>query len=92
MRAVVLRLDRVVAHDNQLTPPSRRRPAEHRKRPVCAREGVPNLWLAGPADRTLEAFELRDGQWLPVASGKDDEPVKVRPFDAAAFSPGDLWP
>ena len=34
------------------------------KRPVYAREGVPHLWLVDPADRTLEAFELHDGQWL----------------------------
>ena len=45
-----------------------------------------------PADRTLEAFELHDGQWLLIASAKDDEPVSIRPFDAIAFSLGDLWP
>ena len=62
------------------------------KRPVYAREGVPHLWLVDPADRTLEAFELHDGQWLPIARAKDDDPVSIRPFDAVAFSLGDLWP
>ena len=62
------------------------------KRPVYAREGVRHLWLIDPRDRTLEAFELRDGEWVPIACAKDDDPVSVRPFDAVTFSLGDLWP
>ena len=64
----------------------------HEKRPVYAREGVPHLWLVDPTDRTLEAFELHEGQWLLIASAKDDDPVSIRPFDAITFSLGDLWP
>ena len=71
---------------------STRRLDLHEKRPVYAREGVPSLWLVDPADRTLEAFELHDGQWLLIASAKDDEPISIRPFDAITFSLGDLWP
>ena len=63
----------------------------HEKRPIYAREGVSYLWLVDPIDRTLEALELRDGQWLLIASAKDDEPVSIRPFDAITFSLGDLW-
>ena len=63
----------------------------HEKRPIYAREGVSCLWLVDPADRTLEAFELHDGQWLLIAGAKDDEPVSIRPFDAITFSLGDLW-
>ena len=59
------------------------------KRPVYAREGVGHLWLVDPADRTLEAFELHDGQWLLIASAKDDDPVSIRPFDAITFSLGE---
>ena len=62
------------------------------KPPVYAREGVGNLWLVDPADRTLDAFELHEGQWLLIASAKDDDPVSIRPFDAITFSLGDLWP
>ena len=64
----------------------------HGKRPVYAREGVGHVWLVDPADRTLEAFELREGQWVLIASAKDDDPVCIRPFDAVTFSLGDLWP
>ena len=64
----------------------------HEKRPIYALAGVPYLWLVDPADRTLEAFELRDGEWVLIATAKDDDPVSVRPFDAITFSLGDLWP
>jgi len=53
---------------------------------------IPHLWLVDPIDRTLEAFELHDGQWLLIASATDDEPVSIRPFDAITFNLGDLWP
>ena len=62
------------------------------KRPVYAREGIPHLWLVEPTDRTLEAFELQEGQWVLIASVEDDDPVSIRPFDAITFSLGDLWP
>ena len=71
--------------------PSTRRVDLQEKRPVYAREGVAYLWLIEPTDRTLEAFELRDGEWVLIACAKDDEPVSVRPFDAITFSLGDLW-
>ena len=61
------------------------------KRPLYAHECVSHLWLVEPTDRTLEAFELHDGQWLLIGSAKDDEPVSFRPFDAITFSLGDLW-
>ena len=61
-------------------------------RPIHAREGVEHLGLVDPVDRTLEAFELREGEWLPIATAKDDDPVDVRPLDAVTFSLADLWP
>ena len=71
---------------------STRRLDLHGKRPVYAREGVAHLWLVEPTDRTLEAFELRKGEWVVIGTAKDDEPVNIRPFDAITFSLGDLWP
>ena len=71
---------------------STRRLDLHGKRPVYAREGVLYLWLVDPTDRTLEAFELRDREWVLIATAKDDEPVGIRPFDAITFSLGVLWP
>ena len=72
--------------------PSTRKLDLHGKRPIYAREGVKHLWLVDPADRTLEAFEMRDGPWVLIATAKDADPVRIRPFDAITFSLGDLWP
>jgi len=71
---------------------STRRLDLHEKRPIYAREGISHLWLVDPTDRALEAFELREGQWVLIATAKDDEPVSIRPFDAITFNLGDLWP
>ena len=71
---------------------STRRLDLHEKRPIYAREGVGHLWLVDPTDRTLEEFELRESQWVLIASAKDDEPVSIPPFDAITFSLDDLWP
>ena len=70
---------------------STRRVDLQEKRPIYAREGVAHLWLIDPTDRTLEAFELREGEWVLIACAKDDDSVSVRPFDAITFSLGDLW-
>ena len=75
----------------EMLSPSTRRLDLQGKRPIYAREGVAHLWLVEPMDRTLEAFELRNAEWLLIACAKDDEPVSVRPFDAITFSLGDLW-
>ena len=72
--------------------PSTRRLDLLGKRPVYAREGVEHMWAVDPKDRTLEAFELREGQWVLIATAKDDDPVEIRPFEAVTFSLGDLWP
>ena len=41
--------------------------------------------------RTLEAFELCEGEWVRIGTAKDEEPVGIRPFDAITFSLGELW-
>ena len=71
--------------------PSTRKVDRIEKLPIYAREGIGHLWLIDPMDRSLEAFELCDGEWVLIATAKDDEPVSIRPFDAVTFSLGDLW-
>jgi Uma2 family endonuclease len=72
--------------------PSTRKLDLHGKRAAYGREQVGHLWLVDPADRTLEAFELREGEWVLIATAQDDALVRIRPFDAIAFNLGDLWP
>ena len=40
---------------------------------------------------TLEAFELREGQWVLLKTLTDNDSVSLPPFDAISFSLGDLW-
>lgn len=61
------------------------------KRRIYAENGVQHLWLVDPDARTLEAFELKNGQWLLVATRGNDEEVAVAPFEAAPFSLAALW-
>ena len=62
------------------------------KRRLYGAAGVAFLWFVDPIARTLEAFALRDGAWTLIASLKDDEEVRVPPFDAIAFPLSALWP
>lgn len=71
---------------------SARRLALHDRRSVYAREAIGHLWQIDLTVRTLEAFELHDGQWVLIATAADDVPINIRPFDAITFSLGALWP
>lgn len=62
------------------------------KRRLYGAAGVLHLWLVDPIARTLEAFALRDDTWTLIAALKDDEEVRVPPFDAIAFPLSVLWP
>jgi len=72
--------------------PSTRRIDLGDKRDIYAREGVSHLWFVDPDARTLEAFELREGQWVLLATLADEDPVSLPPFDAITFPLDALWP
>lgn len=61
------------------------------KMPLYARYGIAHLWLVDPLERTLEAYELREGLWTLLCTLKDDDPVAVPPFAAVTFALSDLW-
>jgi Uma2 family endonuclease len=62
------------------------------KRQIYATYGVMHLWLIDPRPRLLEAFALSSGSWLLLATLRDNEDVRVQPFDAISFSLAELWP
>ena len=72
--------------------PFTRRLDLNEKRALYARESVRHLWFVDPDARTLEAFELRAGHWLLLATLADDAPVSLPPFDAITFPLDALWP
>jgi Uma2 family endonuclease len=61
------------------------------KMPLYAANGVPHCWLVDPNSRTLEAFTLRDGQWVLLASFVDNAEVVAEPFAAVPFALDALW-
>ena len=72
--------------------PSTRQLVVTEKRDLYARERVRHLWFVDPDARMLEAFELREGHWLLLATLVDDAPVSLPPFDAITFLLDALWP
>ena len=61
------------------------------KLPLYARYSVAHAWLVAPLARSLEAFELGDGQWVLLGAIGEAEPVCFPPFAAITFSLADLW-
>ena len=72
--------------------PSTRRLDLGDKRDVYAREVVGHIWFVDPDAKTLEAFELRDKQWILLATLTGDVPVSLPPFEASSFPLRVLWP
>ena len=72
--------------------PSTRDLDRHGKRPVYGREGVRRLWFIDPIARDLEAFELRDSEWVLIATARNGDPVSIPPFEAISFPLDALWP
>ncbi|MCP3136375.1 Uma2 family endonuclease [Pyxidicoccus xibeiensis] len=62
-----------------------------RKKRSYAREGVNHVWLIDPEARTLEVFQLQDGQWMQRGMFSDDERVRAEPFEALELELGVLW-
>ena len=54
--------------------------------------GVAHSGSSIPPRATLEAFALAGGAWTLIAALKDDDEVRVAPFDAIAFPLSVLWP
>ena len=75
----------------EILSPSTQRKDRAVKLPLHARYGVEFAWLVDPDAHTLEAYELRDGLWVLIATLQEDDPVRVRPFDAIEFALSDLW-
>jgi len=75
----------------EILSPSTRRIDLYKKRPIYAEQGVRHLWFIDPVARGLEAFELRDGEWVLIATMDGTGDVAVAPFDAIAFPLAALW-
>jgi len=61
------------------------------KMPLYASAGVAYAWLVSPRHRTLEAYRLERGKWLTLAVYKDNDRVRIEPFDAIELDLSVLW-
>ena len=69
---------------------SRLRPASSTSTASAPPMGA-NRWVicgsSTPPTAPWRAFELREGEWVLIATAQDDAPVRIRPFDAVTFQP-----
>ncbi|MFN8094658.1 MAG: Uma2 family endonuclease [Vicinamibacteria bacterium] len=63
-----------------------------RKADLYLRASVPHYWIVDPEERTLEAFEARDGAWLRLGAWTDGDEPRIPPFEAIAFDVGGVLP
>lgn len=62
------------------------------KRRIYATYGVGFMWFVDPDMRRLEAYVLRDGQYVLHETFDGEDEVKAPPFDAVPFPITALWP
>lgn len=75
----------------EILSPSTARKDRALKLPLYARFTVPHVWLVDPLARTLEAFELRAGQWSLAGVFQENDTVAAPPFAVAPFNLAVLW-
>ena len=56
-----------------------------------ARAGVRYHWYVDPEVHTIDAYELRSGEWVLIDQVYGDVVVSLPPFEAIEFNLGDLW-
>ena len=62
------------------------------KRRIYATYGVGHMWFVDPIARRLEAYVLRDGQWVLHETFDGEDEVRAPPFDAVTFPLATLRP
>ncbi|MCP3098115.1 Uma2 family endonuclease [Myxococcus sp. K15C18031901] len=76
----------------EIPSPSTQRLDRGRKSELYAREGVGQLWLVDPEERTLEVLQRVDDRWLPRGRYAGVQQVRVEPFESLLLDLGALWP
>jgi len=72
--------------------PSNERHDRMFKADLYARGGVAFYWMIDPAERLLEAFEAREGQWLRIGGWGAGSAARIPPFEAIELELDRLFP
>ncbi len=75
----------------EILSPSTARTDRLKKMPLYADVGVCFLWLADPANRTLESYTLADGRWTLDSIYGDEGEALIPPFEAVPLPLANLW-
>jgi Uma2 family endonuclease len=62
------------------------------KAQIYARYRVPYYWIVDPDGRTIEAYQLAEGQYRPTGRIEGDSPAALAPFPDLTLAPETLWP
>jgi Uma2 family endonuclease len=54
-------------------------------------KGVSHYWIVDPETRTLEAYSLENGRYIPTGRGRDDQVLKLPPFPTLDIPLAKLW-
>ncbi|MCY4153294.1 MAG: Uma2 family endonuclease [Aestuariivita sp.] len=65
--------------------PSTRRIDQIEKRVIYVREKVSHLRFIDPDEKTMEAFEWRQGYWVLPKTLADNETASIAPFEVISF-------
>lgn len=76
----------------EILSPSTEKMDRGRKRRIYATYGLKHYWLLNVSKRQLEAYDLRDGQFVLVETFEDNAMINAQPFEAAPFSLSLLLP
>ena len=71
--------------------PSTARSDRMKKMPIYADVGVKDLWLADPANRSLETYTLENGRWVLLATYGEEGEIAIPPFGAVSLPLAELW-
>jgi Uma2 family endonuclease len=53
--------------------------------------GVPYYWLFDPMLKTVEGYQLGGTEYVPTISAKDNDVVRLPPFEDLEIRLGDIW-
>jgi Uma2 family endonuclease len=71
--------------------PSNRHVDRGDKFKLYCNSGIPFYWILDPMLKSIEAFRLDAKQYVPTVTAKDDQVVRVPPFEAIEIALGDIW-
>jgi len=61
------------------------------KSDLYATRGVGHMWIVDPAEKLLEAYELRAGRWTRMGVYNDRASARIPPFEAVELRLGGLF-